>query len=114
MNFRRNLLDLHKTLIDAMHRDYERGRQRDADFPNALVDEAGFAWRKPLTAMVVRVEEALEEGRNHVLPDLATRLRALRSPESPDPAFRRGYAALRERNPDVLVAPVRAMRALQA
>jgi hypothetical protein len=116
-NVRHNVLDLHKTLIDAVRREYERdrGRQRDADFLNALVGEPDFAWLKPLTAMVVRVEEALErEDRNRIPADIAARLRTLISSESTDPAFQRGYAAVLERNPDVLVAHVRAMRALQA
>jgi len=64
--------------------------------------------------MIARVEEALEEDRNRMPPDLATRLRALISSESPDPAFQRGYAAVLERSPDVLVAHVRTMRALRA
>jgi hypothetical protein len=60
---RRHLLDLHQALVDAMRRDYERtsGRLSDGEFLEALVNDPAFAWLRPLTALIVRLDELLEE-----------------------------------------------------
>jgi hypothetical protein len=60
---RKRLLDLHKALIDAERLIFERqhGRQTPGAFLDLLVNEQSFAWLRPWTALIVRLDEAVEE-----------------------------------------------------
>ena len=89
---RRHLLALHKTLVDAERREYERrqGRVRDGEFLSALLNDPELAWLKPLTTLVAQIDEVLD-----------------------DDEFRRRYAETLQRSPDAVLAHGRAMRALQ-
>ena len=80
---RHRLLALHKTLVDAERREYERrhGRVRDGEFLAALLNDAELDWLKPLTTLVAQIDEVLD-----------------------DDEFRRRYAELLQRNPDVVLA----------
>jgi hypothetical protein len=85
---RHDLLDLHRALVEAERRNYERGRGRlpDRDFLEALINDPALGWLSALTALIVRLDELLEEG-------------------SPQPAS--------AQSPDVVVAHGKAMRALE-
>ncbi|MGH8630790.1 MAG: hypothetical protein ACREU7_08495 [Burkholderiales bacterium] len=114
---RADLLELHRTVLDAAQREYERdrGRLRDTEFLAALVDEAEFAWLKPLTTLVARIDEApQDETRGQSAKDLIARLRTLLASDSGDADFQRKYADILQRSPDALVAHVRTLRALHA
>lgn len=112
---RPDLLELHRNVLDAARRDYERdrGRLRDTEFLAALVDEAQFAWLKPLTALVARFDETPQDEAPDA-NDLIARLRTLLASGSGDPDFQRKYADILQRSPDALVAHVRTLRALHA
>lgn len=113
---RPNLLELHRTVLDAARRDYERqrGRLRDTEFLAALVDDAELAWLKPLTALVARVELPPEsDARGEAARDLVARLRTLLASDGGDTDFQGKYADILHRSPDALVAHVRTLRALQ-
>ena len=60
---RRELLDLHRALVDSERREYERGRGRltDRAFLEALIGAPELAWLGPLTSLIVRLEEVLED-----------------------------------------------------
>src|SRR5882672_9725764 len=80
---RHDVLDLHKTVLDAARREYERdhGRLRNTEFLSVLIEDPAFAWLNPLTALIVRIDEALEdEEQSPELEELASRLRALIAP----------------------------------
>jgi len=112
---RSTLLDLHKTVLDTVRRDYERdrGTVRDSDFLNALIDEQQLGWLKPMTSLVARLDEALDED-DRVHPQaLMGELRTLIAPDTGSRHFQQKYADILERSPDALVAHVRAMRALK-
>ena len=114
---RREVLDLHKSVLEAVRRETERdrGRLRDTEFLAALVDEAQFAWLKPLTALVARIDQPAEdEARGEAAKDLVARLRSLLASDGDDPDFRRKYADILQRSPDTLVAHVKTLRALKA
>ena len=116
VDVRHDVLDLHKTVLDAARREYERdhGRLRNTEFLSVLIEDPAFAWLNPLTALIVRIDEALEdEEQSPELEELASRLRALIAPGTGDPEFQRRYADILQREPDALVAHVRTMRALQ-
>src|SRR5438034_4475293 len=61
---RHDLLDLHRALVEAERRNYERGRGRlpDRDFLEALINDPALGWLSALTALIVRLDELLEEG----------------------------------------------------
>ncbi len=113
---RHDVLDLHKAVLDGARREYERdhGRLRNTEFLTVLIEDPAFAWLNPLTALIVRIDEALEdEGQSPGLEEIALRLRALIAPGAGDRDFQRRYAEILQREPDALVAHVRTMRALQ-
>jgi len=91
LNARNPLLDLHKTLVDAERREYERvhGRVSDGQFLNALVKDQSLAWLKPLTALLASLDGLLE-----------------------DKAFHQRYAEVLQRSPEAVMAHGRTVRAL--
>lgn len=112
---RQTLLDLHKIVLDAERREYERdrGRLRDADFLRALIEDPALAWLKPLTALIACIDEVLEQEEQGLgLKDLAARLRALLAAGADGLEFQRKYADVLQRSPDALVAHVKALRAM--
>jgi hypothetical protein len=110
------LLDLHKAVLDAVRRDYERDRgvMRDADFLNALIDEPALGWLKPMTSLVAELDQALDDEDLLQKEVVKSRLRSLIAAGPGMDGFQRPYFDLLERNPDALVAHVRSMRALQS
>lgn len=92
LNARNPLLDLHKTLIDAERREYERSRGRvtDGQFLKALVEDPALTWLKPLTALIASLDGLLE-----------------------DKEFHRRYAEVLQRSPEAVVAHGLTIRALQ-
>ncbi len=111
---RRDLLDLHRTVLDAVRREHERARGRLAatEFLAALIDEPQFAWLRPLTTLVTRLDGMRDEDGES--KDLRRRLHALIALDTAASRFQQGYAEVLHGNPDVLVAHVKAMRALKA
>ena len=68
-DLRQGLLRLHKTLLDWERGGYERihGRQTSNDLLNALLNDPQFAWLRPISQLIVRIDELLGEiGRAHV------------------------------------------------
>ena len=60
---RRALLRLHKTLLDAERVSYERGRGSvggSGEFLQLVINDPWFAWLRPLSEIVVRIDELLE------------------------------------------------------
>ena len=109
---RLRLLDLHKTLVDAGRREYERlhGRQPDSAFLEVPVKDPGFAWLGALTALIVRLDEALEDG-EPPQDDWIEPIRRLLALGSAGGEFNRKYAELTQQVPEVLVAHGAVMRA---
>jgi hypothetical protein len=113
---RHRLLELHKAIVDAERIAHERinGRVSAGEFLNVLVSGDDFAWLRPLTALIVQLDELIDarEPTDAVmarvwLDELATLLR-------PDPSggdFQRHYAALLQTSPDVAIAHASALRA---
>ena len=60
-DLRRALLRLHKTLLDWERAGYERihGRQSSNDLLNALLNDPQFAWLRPISQLIVRIDELL-------------------------------------------------------
>jgi hypothetical protein len=103
---RRALLALHRALVERERRDYEKihGRVSDGEFLQGLIYDPAFAWLKPLTTLIVRLEDLYDEGKE---VDAAAALAALRelltlAPERSE--FHRRYAERVDQDPDVAVA----------
>jgi hypothetical protein len=112
---RLRLLDLHKALVDAARRDYERlhGRQSDKEFLELLLKNTEFAWLGPLTGLIVRLDEALEEG-DALDEKWIRQLRSLLAPDALGNEFNRRYEQFTQQVPDIVVAHGEVMRALRA
>jgi hypothetical protein len=110
------LLDLHKSLVETERRDYERthGRVENAEFLKVLMQEPQFAWLKPLTGLIVRIDEALEDDNNDLLAmdRLAADLRSLLKPDSQGSAFQQRYGDILQRSAEAVVEHGRTLRAL--
>ncbi|HEY1290463.1 MAG TPA: hypothetical protein VGF58_19190 [Burkholderiales bacterium] len=115
---RRELLDLHRALVDSERRDYERvrGRMTDRAFLEALIGAPELAWLSPLTSLIVRLEEAEEnptEGvRAAAVADCVAEIRKLLRPNAAGFGFQRKYAEAMQRSPEVVVAHGRAVAAV--
>jgi hypothetical protein len=61
VDLRQALLHLHKTLLDWERAAYERihGRTSPGSLLTALMSDAQFAWLRPLSELIVRIDESL-------------------------------------------------------
>jgi hypothetical protein len=112
---RRELLDLHLALVDSERREYERvrGRMTDRAFLEALIGAPELAWLNPLTSLIVRLEEALEEtDAGAAVSDCVAEIRKLLRPNAGGYGFQRRYAEAMQRSPEVVVAHGRAVTAV--
>jgi hypothetical protein len=114
---RQALVDLHRTLLDAERRDYERlrGRVSDSEFLDVLVKNPDFGWLGALTTMIVQLDEldadATPDGPER---ECRARIRKLLIPAAGAGEFNRKYETSLQRNPEVAVAHGLVMRALAA
>lgn len=111
---RRELLELHRALVEAERRDYERvrGRTTDRAFLQALIGAPELAWLSPLTALIVRLEELLGEDPAQAKECIA-QIRDLLKPDPAASGFQGRYAEAMQRSADVVVAHGKAIGALQ-
>ena len=110
------LLDLHKSLVETERRDYERthGRLENAEFLKVLMQDPQFAWLKPLTAFIVRIDEALEDDAPdaQAMERLEGELRSLLTPDPRGSAFQKRYGDILQRSAEAVVEHGRTLRAL--
>ncbi|HSF70627.1 MAG TPA: hypothetical protein VLA47_09595 [Nitrospira sp.] len=109
---RRGLLALHKALIIAEQLTYERINGRVGSTGQLLqlvLNDPWFTWLHPLSQLVIRVDELLDEGEElttveveHFLADV----RALIRPSEEGDGFERSYYEALQREPDVIFAHV--------
>jgi hypothetical protein len=112
---RRELLDLHRALVDSERREYERarGRMTDRAFLEALIGAPELGWLNPLTSLIVRLEEALEENATGApVQDCIAEIRKLLRPSAEGQGFQRSYADAMQRSPEVVVAHGKAVGSL--
>jgi hypothetical protein len=112
MEVRRGLLGLHKALIVAEQLTYERINGRVGSTGQLLqlvLNDPWFTWLHPLSQLVIRVDELLDEGEElttveveHFLADV----RALIRPSEEGDGFERSYYEALQREPDVIFAHV--------
>jgi len=108
-------LALHKTLLEAVRREYEKAHGR-VENPNALLalvlSHEDFAWLRSLSQLIVEIDE-LEETPDAGAEDLAAALAAFEDLTSRSgERFQTRYEAAVDANPDVALAHGRLQRVL--
>src|SRR5919108_6111091 len=83
---RQRLLRLHKTLLDWERAGYERihGRQSSNDLLTALLNDPQFAWLRPISQLIVRIDELLEEKTPPMRNDVEAIVAQVRTLTSPN------------------------------
>jgi hypothetical protein len=106
---RQSLLRLHKTLLEWERGQYERihGRQSNTALLTAFLQDQQFAWLRPMSQLIVRIDELLEDQQppaSHEVAAVVAQLELLTTPsETGNDYARRYYTALQE-NPESLFA----------
>lgn len=105
---RRKLLHLHKTLLEMERADFERlfGRVTSGELLQLVINHAQFAWLRPISALVVQMDEMLSAEEPATLDDVESLLVQARLLFTlpTDDAFREKYQAALQREPAVVMA----------
>ena len=108
-DLRRALLRLHKTLLDWERGGYERihGRQSSNDLLNALLNDPQFAWLRPISQLIVRIDELLGEKTppmRHDVEAVVSQVKVLTSPNAEGTIYERRYDTVLQEYPDAVFA----------
>ncbi len=107
---REKLLVLHKALLDSERTSYELTHgaiPTPGAFLQLLINDASFAWLRPVTTLIVQIDEALAAknppaSSQHFL-QLIEDTKALLSPSREENVFWKRYAGAIQRDPGVAV-----------
>ena len=110
IDLRKSLLNLHKTLLEWERAAYERihGRTSPGNLLTALMNDPQFAWLRPLSELIVRIDEslaidALDGPDVDVNAIVALAASAIVADETGNAAAQRHHKALQE-HPDAVFA----------
>jgi hypothetical protein len=105
---RDSLLSLHKALLDCERTSYEIVHGpigSPAAFLQLLINDSWFAWLRPVTSLIVQIDESLAAKKppkeDRELERLIEDTRALLSPSSEEDGFWKRYSAATARDPGV-------------
>lgn len=116
---RSSLLALHKTLVDSEKIEYEASFgviHSQKRFLELLIEDPWFAWLKPLSSMVVSIDEIMEaeEGvGNQQLQAVKKEAKGLLIASEEGHGFARNYFDALQRAPDVILAHAEVMKFLR-
>ncbi len=106
---RKTLLVLHKALLDSERTAYEIVHgpiASPAAFLQLLINDDRFAWLRPMTSLVVEIDETLASKKRGTPQDferLVNDTRALLSPSREANGFWQRYSGVMQRDPGVAV-----------
>ena len=108
-DLRQALLRLHKTLLDWERAGYERihGRQSSNDLLNALLNDPQFAWLRPISQLIVRIDELLSDKTPPMRNDVdavVAQVKTLTSPNAEGNIYERRYDTVLQEHPDAVFA----------
>ena len=108
-DLRHALLRLHKTLLEWERGGYERihGRQSSNDLLGALLNDPQFAWLRPMSQLIVRIDEILEGKTPPMRNDvdaIVSQVRTLTSPNEAGNTYERRYDMALQAHPDAVFA----------
>ncbi len=118
LDVRGGLLGLHKALILAEQVTYERINGRVASTGQLLqlvLNDPWFTWLHPLSQLVIRIDELLDDESELLLVEMEHFLieaRALIRPSEEGDGFERSYYEALQREPDVIFAHVEVKKLL--
>jgi hypothetical protein len=116
---RHALLELHKVLLEAERVRYERvqgGIRGPGEFLQLVLHDSWFAWLRPLSALVVQIDElfdAKEPATAAAIEALLEQGRTLLKPTEEGEEFGRQYHEALQAVPDVVLAHREVMRLLK-
>ena len=108
-NLRRALLDLHKTLLDWERAAYERvhGRTTPGELLKAIMGDPHFAWLRPVSELIVRIDEGLESDAPDAALDvdaIVAHARTLIAPDEAGTPYAQRYHTALQEHPDAVLA----------
>src|SRR5918999_4096007 len=108
-DLRQALLKLHKVLLEWERAGYERihGRQSSHDMLKALLNDPQFAWLRPMSQLIVRIDEILSEKTPPMRNDVeavVSQVKALTSPNETGNVYERRYDMVLQEHPDAVFA----------
>ena len=118
LDMRSSLLGLHKALILAEQVTYERinGRvESTSELLQLVLNDPWFTWLHPLSQLVVRIDEILDDESELSLVEIEHFLieaRSLIRPSEEGDGFERSYYEALQREPDVIFAHVEVKKLL--
>jgi hypothetical protein len=118
LSVRSSLLGLHKALILAEQVTYERinGRvESTSELLQLVLNDPWFTWLHPLSQLVVRIDEILDDESELSLVEIEHFLieaRSLIRPSEEGDGFERSYYEALQREPDVIFAHVEVKKLL--
>lgn len=116
---RQTLLDLHKAVLDSERTAYEITHgpiASPAAFLQMLINDPAFAWLRPITGLVVQIDETLAAKKPPATAQDFDRLvvdtRALLSPSREEDGFWPRYQVALDRDPGVAILHVQLRKQL--
>jgi hypothetical protein len=108
-DLRRNLLHLHKVLLDAERAAYERvhGVVSVGELLQLVINDEQFAWLHTISELIVRIDETLDTKEPATAEDakaLVAHAQGLLRLEETGTEFQRKYYNALQREPDALIA----------
>jgi len=109
-DLRRALLPLHKTLLEWERKTYERehGRKMGAgELLQIIMTAPQFAWLRPISEVIVRIDQALDEEAPDTTVDvdaIIIQARRLVAPDQTERPYAQRYLTALQEVPDVVVA----------
>lgn len=103
---RHNLLELHRTIVAFERAGYERrvGEVGAAAFLRVLIEDEAYAWMRPLSELIVEIDEDSEQPAAEVEAALFAEAQALLRIDFTGTTFQQRYAWLIEQSPEVAFA----------
>jgi hypothetical protein len=108
---RDSLLGLHKILLEVERVRYERTNGRITDMfqlLNLTINDTAFAWLRPLSALIVQIDEQLDDKENPLTSAKASvlrrEIRELLTPKQVGSDFQRNYHWALQESPDAVIA----------
>jgi hypothetical protein len=109
-DLRRALLQLHKTLLDWERASYERvhGRVSPGELLTIIVTDSQFAWLRPVSELIVRIDESLEmdrlDGPEIDVDLIVAQVRIMVTPHDTSGPYAQRYHAALQEHPDAVLA----------
>jgi hypothetical protein len=117
-NLRRSLLQLHKTMLDWERSVYERehGRVSPGDLLRIVMNDAQFAWLRPISELIVRIDAGVETDAPDTVTDveaIVTQARNLVGPGFEGNSYSERYRTALQESPDAVLAHREVTRTLE-